>query len=442
VNVRRSHGFRRLSNKLVRHMHQNKAEDRKPFDRREWLTTSAAVAGALFAARDASAQENIQQVREAEHDKAATNPGPDNKPIASVQPDAAVPPPTDQGNAPQFWSTFSAQHRRIQPGGWARQVTVRDFPLSTTISGVNMRLTPGGCRELHWHAAGEWAIMLDGNARITNLDDHGRIFITDVGPGDLWFFPQGNPHSIQGLSPSGAEFLLVFDDGKFSEDDTTLFSSWLRHTPPEVLAKNWQVTPSAIQKVYDIGPGGKWIFQADVPPPLEQDLKAASSNMPLSPHDFAFRLMQMKPTFKTKGGEVRIVDSHVFKASSSMAAAHVIVHPGGMRALHWHQNQDEWQYYIAGQGRMTVFFNGTLARTQDFYPGDVGYIPKTLPHYIENTGDQDLIFLEMFKTDTFMELSLTSWLTQLPPELVTQTIDIDPKTLGDVRKQDVPVVPA
>lgn len=411
-------------------------------DRRQWMTTSAALAGALFGARGLSAQQNVEEVRKAEHSVSASNPGPDNKPITSVQPNADTPPTTDQGNGAQFWSTFSAQHRRIQPGGWARQVTVRDFPLSTTIAGVNMRLTAGGCRELHWHAAGEWAIMLDGKARITNLDDQGRIFIADVGPGDLWFFPQGNPHSIQGLPPNGSEFLLVFDDGHFSEDDTTLFSSWLRHTPPEVLAKNWQVPVSAVQKPYNIGPGGKWIFQADVPPPLEQDKKAAANNLPLSPHDFAFRLMEMKPTFKTKGGEVRIVDSHVFKASKSIAAAHVIVHPGGLRALHWHQNQDEWQYYIAGQGRMTVFFNGTVARTQDFQPGDVGYIPKTLPHYIENTGDTDLIFLEMFKTDTFMELSLNSWMTHLPPELVEQTIDIDPKTLGDVLKQSVPVVPA
>jgi oxalate decarboxylase len=417
-------------------------EDPKSFDRRQWMSTSAALAGALLAARSVSGQDSVQHVREAEHGQSASNPGPDNKPITSVQPDAEMPPPTDQGNAPQFWSTFSAQHRRIQPGGWARQVTIRDFPISTTIAGVNMRLTPGGCRELHWHAAGEWAIMLDGKARITNLDNHGRMFVTDVGVGDLWFFPQGNPHSIQGLPPDGTEFLLVFDDGNFSEDDTTLLSSWLRHTPSEVLAKNWQVPESSFQKIYGIGPGGKWIFQADIPPSLEEDQKAAAQNGPLSPHDFAFRLMQMKPTYKTKGGEVRIVDSHVFKVSNSIAAAHVIVHPGGIRALHWHQNADEWQYYISGKGRMTVFFNGTLARTQDFDPGDVGYIPKTLPHYIENIGDTDLVFLEMFKTDTFMELSLNGWIKTLPPELTAQTIDTDTQKISELVKQDVPVIPA
>jgi oxalate decarboxylase len=30
-------------------------------------------------------------------------------------------------------------------------VTQADFAISTTITGVNMRLTAGGIRELHWH---------------------------------------------------------------------------------------------------------------------------------------------------------------------------------------------------------------------------------------------------------------------------------------------------
>jgi oxalate decarboxylase len=216
----------------------------------------------------------------------------------------------------------------------------------------------------------------------------------------------------------------------------------LRHTPPEVIAKNFQVPQSTIAQAMNLPAGGKWIFQADVPPSLDQDQKAAAQYSPLSPHDFAFRLMEMKPTYKTKGGEVRIIDSKVFKVSKTIVAAHVIVHPGGLRSLHWHQNQDEWQYYIGGQGRMTVFFNGTLARTQDFQAGDVGYIPKTLPHYIENTGNTDLVFLEMFKTDTFMELSLNGWLKTLPPELTAQTIDIDPLKNSDLVRQDVPVIPA
>ena len=86
----------------------------------------------------------------------------------------------------------------------------------------------------------------------------------------------------------------------------------------------------------------------------------------------------------------------------------VTVHPGGLRELHWHPNADEWQFYISGKGRQTVVDTGNKARTMDFQEGDVGYVQKTLLHYIENTGDTDLVFLEMFgKVDRFQDLSFS-----------------------------------
>jgi oxalate decarboxylase len=115
---------------------------------------------------------------------------------------------------------------------------------------------------------------------------------------------------------------------------------------------------------------------------------------------------------------VRIVDSSNFKVATT-AMAMVTVHPGGMRELHWHPNADEWQYYIAGKGRMTVVATGNKGRTMDFQEGDVGYVQKTLLHNIENVGDTDLIFLEMFaKVDRYQEFSFSEWLAHTPPELV------------------------
>ena len=67
-----------------------------------------------------------------------------------------------------------------------------------------MRLTAGGVREMHWHKAAEWAYMLKGLARITAIDQDGHAFQDDVGEGDLWYFPAGIPHSIQGLANDGA----------------------------------------------------------------------------------------------------------------------------------------------------------------------------------------------------------------------------------------------
>ncbi len=150
----------------------------------------------------------------------------------------------------------------------------------------------------------------------------------------------------------------------------------------------------------------------------------------------------MQPTIKTKSGEVRVVDSRNFPVSKTIVAAHVIVKPGGLRELHWHQNADEGQYYVQGKGRMTVFFNGGKARTADFNAGDVGYVPKTFGHYIENTGDTDLVFLEMFKAERFADLSLSEWVANTPPELVMQHLGINKDTLAAIPKSKLAVVPA
>ncbi|HWD85774.1 MAG TPA: cupin domain-containing protein, partial [Solirubrobacteraceae bacterium] len=133
--------------------------------------------------------------------------------------------------------SFKDAYRRVKEGGWSREVTSRELPIATELAGVNMQLDPGGVRELHWHKQAEWAYMLEGRAQITAVDTAARPFVDDVGVGDLWYFPAGIPHSIQGLE-EGCEFLLVFDDGSFSEDATFLLSDWVAHTPKEILARS------------------------------------------------------------------------------------------------------------------------------------------------------------------------------------------------------------
>lgn len=420
-----------------------------PMSRRNFLGGSSAIllTGALSGLTAPQGLQDLQRIKKTQAEQSSTDVGPENDLLKQATPNAFTPPPTDHGEVQTFWSSFSTAHRRIQEGGWSRQVTVEDFPISKTIAGVNMRLTAGGIRELHWHAAAEWAIMLAGNARITAIDSDGRAFVKDVTKDDLWFFPTGTPHSIQGLPPDGAEFLLVFDDGRFSEGNTTLISDWARHTPPEVLAKNWGVSEAAIRSVYEQPADGHYIFQAPVPPPLEEDVRAASASVGASPVRFDFPMHEMEPTRKLKYGEVRVIDSANFpvsnpnKPTNNIAAAYVIVKPGGLRELHWHQNADEWQYYIQGKGRMTVFFNASKARTADFNAGDVGYVPVTFGHYIENTGDTDLIFLEMFKSDRFMDLSLSAWVSNTPPELVMQHLGISKETLSAIPKKKPLITP-
>src|SRR5258706_4330946 len=181
-------------------------------------------------------------------------------------------------------------------------------------------------------------------------------------------------------------------EGILRKQERFLRSTWWPPLRLEVREKTFGVADPVFK---NLPTQELFIFQTAVPGTLEADQKAAAGALGKSSSDFAFRTMEMPPTKRTKGGEVRIVDSTTFKASTNVAMAMVTVHPGGLRELHWHPNADEWQYYIAGKGRMTVVATGNKARTMDFQAGDVGYVEKTLLHYIENTGDTDLIFLEM-----------------------------------------------
>src|SRR6202035_1679206 len=180
----------------------------------------------------------------------------------------------------------------MQEGGWTHQVTQRELPSSKDIAGVNMRLTAGSFRELHWHTADEWSIMLDGNARITLLNPDGTIFIDDVGKGDLWYFPAGYPHSIQGLGPNGCEFLLVFNQGMFSEDNTFLLSEWIAHTPSEVLSKNLQLDKDLLAK---LPTGALYIFPGELPKSLAQDKAEVGGSDVQSSFKYTFRMKAMAP---------------------------------------------------------------------------------------------------------------------------------------------------
>jgi oxalate decarboxylase len=408
------------------------------FSRRKFMGGTSATLAAAAAMQSAAGQE-ARPTRSPDHRLPnESQPGPNNVPLDEENPSSVWAPPTDAGGQPPFKYSFSLSHKRIEEGGWTRQVTVRDLPISKKMAGVQMRLTKGGIRELHWHVGAEWALMLYGSARITGVDTHGRSHVSDVNAGDLWVFPGGIPHSIQGLGPDGARFLLVFDDGNFNEFETFLLTDWLAHTPPEVLAKNFDVPESTFAKV----PRKElFIFERDLPRPLSEEKREVEAVTGPVPHSYDFRPAQMKPTKVSRGGEVRIVDRNVWPATN-IASAIVRLKPGGLRELHWHPNEDEWQYYVSGQGRMTVFAAGGRARTMDFQSGDVGYIDKSVPHYVENTGNEDLVFIEVFPTPFYEDISLAEWLAHTPARLVDQHLGVGEDMLRKISKQEIVVDPA
>ncbi|MBW9116313.1 cupin domain-containing protein [Rhizobium cauense] len=364
--------------------------------------------------------------------RGANDPGPRNLTVDLQNPDLLLPPNTDNGSLPNLKFPFSLAHNRLEDGGWAREVTVRDFPASKSMAGVNMRLGPGVVRELHWHKEAEWAYILDGTARLTVVDAEGNLSIDDLNPGDMWLVPAGVPHAIQGME-DGTEFLLVFDDGNFSENETLLITEYLAHTPPEVLAKNFGVGSAHFA---NIPKSEKYIFRQPVPPPLD----VVRGQLPHKPPRDPYVLLASKiEPERYSGGTVKTIDSRVFPMTT-LSALVIEIEPGGMREMHWHPDADEWQYYIEGQARMTVFDATNKARTFDFMPGDVGFVPKTLGHYIENTGKVPVRVVNVFNSRFCTDVSLNQWMALTPPDLIRGHLGLDRTVMNALRQTSQPVV--
>jgi len=353
--------------------------------------------------------------------------GPQNRARQRQNPDLIRPPSTDHGNMPNMRWSFADSHMRIEEGGWTRQTTIRELPTSKELAGVNMRLDEGVIRELHWHKEAEWAYVLEGKVRITALDTEGGSFVDDLEKGDLWYFPSGHPHSLQGLSPNGTEFLLIFDDGNFSEDSTFLLTDWVARTPKEVLAENFRVAPEVFQAIPE---KEKYIFQGREPGPIDEAIPK-SKGYKKSRLQFTHKMLAQEAV-NTTGGQVRITDSTNFALSTRVAAAHLDIQPGAIREMHWHPNADEWSYFIKGRARVTIFAAEGTARTFDYEAGDVGIVPRNMGHFIENLSDDEPIeVLEIFRAEKFQDFSLFQWMGETPKKMVVDHLFATDRKSGE-----------
>jgi len=346
-------------------------------------------------------------------------------------PDLLVPPMTDHGTVANLRFSFSDVHMRLESGGWTREITNRELPASHDLAGVDMCLKPGAYREMHWHKEAEWAMMLRGNARVTALNEKGESFIDDIEAGDLWDFEAGIPHSIQALD-QGCEFLLVFSEPDFSENNTFLLTDWLAHTPKDIIAANFKVDEETLAPLPS---HEKYIFNGNVPGPIDTVKKPGTPmQTPLTLH-----MKNVQPK-QFEAGKVWIIDQAVFPAAKTISAAIVEVQPGGMREMHWHPKSEEWDYYIQGQAKVGVFNSNTLARTFNFNAGDVGVIPKEAGHYIQNIGDEPLIFIELFKNPVYSDVSLNKWLATSPSQMVADHLNLPVSTVDGFPTDEAAVV--
>lgn len=328
---------------------------------------------------------------------------------------------------PAFRFAIEAQEPRVGEGGTAREASATQFPVSTGIAGVSMTLEPGSMRELHWHAnAAEWAYVISGSCRVTVYAPDGSSETADFGPGDVWYFPRGHGHSIQGIGQSACHFILVFDNGYFSEFATFSFSDWLAHTPAEVVAKNLHLSAETIAKLPQ-----KEVYFARGPVPGALPVRRS---IPRLTHRYP---LGAQPARKFHGGDLRLVTVKEFPISTTMCGGVMTLEPTALRELHWHPNADEWQYVVQGQMRMTVFASSGRASTVELVQGDVGYVPRGYGHYLENTAKEALKVLLVFNAGDYQDIDLSGWIASNPRQLVATNLGLPEAALSHLPARSV-----
>jgi len=254
--------------------------------------------------------------------------------------------------------------------------------------------------------------------------------VADRRPGDVWYFPRGFGHSIQGIGSEDCLFVLVFDNGYFSEFGTFSITDWVGHTPPEVLAKYFGVPASTFanfpkREVY--------IAKGPVPPPLPAN--PAPGALDRGPLTHRYQLLAQRPDTYS-GGTNRLVSQRQFPISTTVTGALMQIKPGGLREPHWHPNADEWQYYISGRARMTVFGSHGRVRTEEFNAGDVGYVPQGYGHYIENIGNEDVELLIALNNGVYESISLADWIGANPHLLLATNFEVPESTFKDFQTRN------
>jgi oxalate decarboxylase len=336
---------------------------------------------------------------------------------------------------PDFKFDIEASKGWLGEGGSAKEATVAEFPISQSIAGVSMRLKPGGIRELHWHAiAAEWAFVINGTVLATVISPNGQPATDIFGPGDLWYFPKGHGHALQNIGNEEAHFVLGFDDGHFSEFGTFSITDWVGHTPQSVVLRNLGLSSGATaglpKKELYILPGK---IPSVVPEPyLADDLETTQN-----PHKF--RLGKMTPMV-FPGGWERIVTVKEFPINTTLASVLQYIEPGGLREMHWHPNADEWQYYLSGRSRVTVFGAHGRARTEEFGPGNVCFIQQGFGHYVEQIGSEPTKLFALFNSPVFEEISISKWLAGNPASLIADNFGIAKDEVGRLPKKALGII--
>ena len=251
---------------------------------------------------------------------------------------------------PTFKFALEKSQGKVIGTSFGKEATVTQLPISKGIAGVSMRLEPGRC----------------ANCTGTPRRPSGRSS-SRAGSGRRSSIRRATPRrtissrATSGTSPAATvtcssasahepcHFILIFDNGYFSEFGTFSITDWIGHTPKPLLAKNFGLPESA----FDRFPKEEVYFARGAVPPEKPAAPLQGRKLP--PQTHKYRLLAQPPHAVYKGGREWRVDSSRFPISKTITGVILDLDPGALRELHWHPNADEWQYVIAGQVSVTLF---------------------------------------------------------------------------------------
>ncbi|KAF2019899.1 thermophilic glucose-6-phosphate isomerase [Aaosphaeria arxii CBS 175.79] len=356
--------------------------------------------------------------------------GGTNKDVDLANPSNLGEQSTDAGTVPNLKWRFSDSKTKIFPGGWVREQVDNDLPQSHDIAAAQQHLKKGAIRELHWHRVAEWGFVYAGRVLVSAVDENGKYQVDILEYGDIWYFPKGQAHTVQGLDDEN-EYLLVFDDGDFDRAGTTFnLDDWIARTPKHILAKNFGVPESVFDKVPEKNP---YILNSTS---STHNVTGGNGEL-VGNSSYVYHTFQHPSEPVAGGGGVFYkIDSTNFPISTTIASTFVILEPGGLRELHWHPTAEEWLYFHEGTARATVFTGNGNSRTFDFSAGDTAVFPDNSGHYIENTSkDQNLTWIEIYKSDRVADVSLTQWLALTPADIAAAVLKVPIEFVETLKKE-------
>jgi oxalate decarboxylase len=333
---------------------------------------------------------------------------------------------------PTFKFALEKSEGKVIGNSYGKEATVTQLPISKGIAGVSMRLEPGAMRELHWHAtAAEWAFVVEGRVRTTVIDPQGAAETNDFEPGDVWYFPRGHGHMLQCLGSQSCHFILIFDNGYFSEFGTFSITDWIGHAPKPLLAKNFGLPEATFENFPK-----QEVYFARGPIPREQPASPLQGwKLPAETHKY--RLLAQVPHAVYHGGREWRIDSSRFPISTTITGIILDLDPGALRELHWHPKADEWQYVIDGRVAVTLFGSHGRFRVETLEKGDVGYIPQGYGHSVENAADGPARILIGLNSGVYEAIDLSQWIAGNPVDVLATNFGLPAELFGKFPNHDV-----